>query len=73
MVVSEAVLETVFPPTFLAVHARHERGVDQGLAGWVGALLLVRKDAGFWSKWEFGEWALVGLISSARPLAGFGT
>jgi hypothetical protein len=46
VLVCEAVFETVGPIAFVAVHARHERGVDEGFALRVGALLLVGEDIG---------------------------
>jgi hypothetical protein len=73
VIVGEAVFEAVFPPAFVAVHARHEGSVDQGLARGLRALLFVREDARFRGEGQARGWALVRLRASPRPLAGFGT
>jgi hypothetical protein len=44
VLVREAMFEAVRTVTFVAVHARHERGVDEGFTLRVGALLLVGED-----------------------------
>ena len=72
MVVGEAVFEAVRPVALLAEHARHEWGVDEGLAGRVGALLFVGEDVGFGRGRVAARGLLVGLRSSSRPFAGSG-
>lgn len=70
VLVGEAVLEAVVAVARLAVDACDERGVDEGFACGVGALLLVGQDAGF-----AGGCGGVGLLcccASARPGAGLG-
>lgn len=72
MVVGEAVLETVRSIAFVAMHACDERGVDQGFAAGVRALLLVGEDVGFGGEGGVGFGALGGGGAVAGPFAGFG-
>ena len=73
VVVGEAVLEAVGAVAFVAEHTGDERGVDEGLAGWICALLLVGEDVGFGGEGSGACWALGSGGAGAGPFAGFGT
>jgi hypothetical protein len=72
VLVREAVLEAIRSVAFVAVHARHERRIDQRLAIRIRALLLVGEDIGFRGEGGVALRSAVGGCALLRPFAGFG-
>jgi hypothetical protein len=72
VLVREAVFEAIRPVAFVAVHARHERRINQRLTIRIRALLLVGEDIGFRGERGGALRSAVGGCALLRPLAGFG-
>ena len=72
MLVREAVFEAVRSIALVAVHARYERSVNQRLAVWIRALLLVGEDVGFRGQGYVALGAAVCGCAFLGPFAGFG-